>query len=224
MNPIATTLLVASTLFARGAQPIADSVAEFSNIQGGNNWYYGYYDLTADTTPGYDATNDFTEFPVFGPADLPGDAWWNGGSFWTQLTATAGHPNTDGDNAGRTPGEHWAIRRWVSTATSLVRVYGHLAKGAAGGDGSTFTVYLNGRRVFERFVPANDVVGAEYSFGVGLNEGDLVDFAVSDAGGIHFDALVYSAKIEPATLTLTAATAFEVGTPQSPENLPTRAI
>ncbi|MBX3734974.1 MAG: hypothetical protein KF791_20555 [Verrucomicrobiae bacterium] len=213
MKLIVLILLASFSPISLRAQPIADSVAEFSNIQGGNNWYYGYYDLTSDTTPGYDATNDFTEFPVFGPADFTGNAWRISGSFWTQITAGIVHPNADGDNGGRTPAEHWAIRRWVSETTALVRVYGHVAKHAPGGDGTQFTVFVNGRKVFERFVPASDIVGTEYSFGVGLNEGDLVDFALTAAGGIYFDGTSYSVRIEPADFTLTAATAFEIGTP-----------
>ena len=47
-------------------QPIADSSMDWSldGEQGVNNWYYGYYNLTLDEDPGYEA-DDFIEFEEF---------------------------------------------------------------------------------------------------------------------------------------------------------------
>src|SRR6266700_2640875 len=44
--------------------PVADSIADwsYSGTQGEKNWFYGYYNVTEDTFPGYQTTN-FTAFP-----------------------------------------------------------------------------------------------------------------------------------------------------------------
>lgn len=207
--------LLAGLILALGsssvpAQLIADSVSGFSEVQGANNWHYGYYDLTADPSPGYDAELDFTPFPVVGPGNLGVTAWRTRGSFWTEVAATSAHPHA-GDAT-----EHWAIRRWISDTTGLVRIHGHLAKHTAGGNGVRFTAYINGRKVFERLVGGGDTVGSDYSFGVGLNAGDKVDFAMDAAGDILYDTLVHSIRIEPAEWIVTSTPAIEIGTPTVP--------
>ncbi|MBX3744561.1 MAG: hypothetical protein KF833_04570 [Verrucomicrobiae bacterium] len=209
MKRLPAGLILAFFCASASAQPIADSVSGFSNVQGANNWHYGYYNVTADTTPGYDPEHDFTPFPVFEPGNL-GSPAWRIGSFWTEVTATSAHPHA-GDAQ-----EHWAIRRWISGTTGLVRISGHLAKHSAGGNGVRFTVYINGRKVFERLVSGGDTAGSGYSFGVGLKEGDRVDFAVDAAGDIFYDTLVHSIQIEPAEWVMTSATAIEIGTPTVP--------
>lgn len=195
------------------AQVIADSVAEFSGVQGSNNWYYGFYNLSADFVPGYDPTNDFTRFPNYIAAD---PSWSINDSFWTAITPTFCHPNTDGNNNGRTPQEHWPIRRWVSEVTGLVKIHGHLAKHGVGGDGVTGMVMVNGRKVWEQWISNNDTAGVYYSFGVGLRQGDLVDFALSDAGNANGDRTLFNGVIERADFVLSTATAIEVGVPTVP--------
>src|SRR5439155_23319762 len=64
---------------------VADSAAEFSGTQGEKNWYYGYYNKTADTVVTGYQVNDFTLFPnspgPHGPNNFWDGAawhWWNG--------------------------------------------------------------------------------------------------------------------------------------------------
>jgi hypothetical protein len=200
-------IFVIAAVTLRG-QPVADSVADFSGTQGRNNWYYGYYNVSADVTPGYNPTNDFAQLPQFAV-----DFWRISGSFWTEIHADWMHPNSSGDNVGRTPQEHWAIRRWVSEITGLVRIHGRLAKVDGAGDGVVWKVFVNGRSVFERFIEGTDTAGTNYSFGVGIKEGDLIDFALDDAGTPGADSTYFTAVIERADFALTTAPAVEVGIP-----------
>lgn len=193
------------------AQVIADSVAEFSGVQGSNNWYYGFYNLSADFVSGYDPTNDFTRFPQFD------GGWWINSSYFTSIWATGCHPNSDWNNGGRALQEHWPIRRWVSDVTGLVRIHGRLAKDSAGGgDGVQGMVFVNGRKVWEQWINYGDTAGVSYSFGTGLNQGDLVDFALSDAGSSLYDSSTFTGIVERPDFVLSTAAAIEVGVPTIP--------
>lgn len=198
---------------------LANSVSEFSGKQGSNNWYYGYYNLTGDLTPGYNATNDFTLLPRSG-YDTYGAVWNINETFWTEVYPDALHPNSDGDNAGGTPQEHWAIRRWLSEVTGLVRIHGWLAKldtsDPSRSDGVVGMILVNGREVYSRRIEPMDGTGAYYSVVVGLREGDRVDFALSDAGNPYSDSTIFTAIIEPAPQTLSVATAVEASSPTVP--------
>jgi hypothetical protein len=206
---IAILILLATCFAVRiAAQSLADSVAEFSGKQGSNGWYYGYYNLSADRISGYDPTNDFRRFPAYFEG-----SWNISGSYWTRLNAQYTHPNTDGNNNGKTSQEHWSILRWVSELTGLVRVHGRLAKISTGGDGVIGTVYLNGRKVYEHWISGIDATGIQYSFGLVVHEGDLLDFALSDAGEATSDGSLFTAVVDRADMVLSSGTAIEVAVP-----------
>jgi hypothetical protein len=189
------------------AQVLADSGAEFSGVQGSNNWYYGFYNLSADFVPGYDPTNDFTSLPVFSGGD-----WYINGSYGTHIYQNSMHPSTLAQ-AGQ---EHWPIRRWVSEVKDLVQIHGRFAKGAAGGDGVTGMVFINGRKVWEHWISGGDTTGVNYSFVVGVHQGDFVDFALSAAGNNAYDFTDFTGIVERADFVLSTATAIEVGVPTIP--------
>lgn len=176
---------------------IANSVSEFSAVQGVNNWFYGYYNLSNDLVSGYDPTQDFTELPR---SERPSvhQIWNIGETFYTQVGANLMMPNSGTDNAGRTLREHWAIRRWVSDVTGPVSISGLLAKLGAGFDGVIASILVNGRSIYERTVAGTDAVGVQYKVGVKVEEGDLVDFVVKARNTVHSDETLFTAIIEPA--------------------------
>ena len=193
MKTAIVSLLLAAATATVYAQNIADSVAGYSGTQGLNGWWYGYYDVSGDTVPGYDPTNDFAQCTIW-----DGSIWWAGDSVWTSLVASSGHPNGSVNNPGRPTREQWAVRRWVSTVTGAFQVYGHIAKeNTACGDGTTAMVFLNGTNLLTRSLAAGDGTGSDYSLEVQLQANDMLDFAISagccgDAGcdGTTFTAVV----------------------------------
>src|SRR4030095_14289204 len=87
---------------AYDAVVLADSVADWSRRgqQAENNWFYGYYNLTADANGQYD-TADFTPFlrdnGPWSPSNFwDGSAWnWNPDNVpWDTIGETAVHPNS----------------------------------------------------------------------------------------------------------------------------------
>jgi hypothetical protein len=189
---------------------LADSVGDFSNVQGQDNWYYGFYDKTNDPDHTYNSVTDFqlmTEFRSIyeGPAWLVED-----GTYWTSLWASGGHPNGLVTSGGRTSVEHFAIRRWVSDFSGSATISGVLAKlNTTGGNGIAGRIWLNGVHIYGQFISGTDGVGVDYSIDVDVSTGDTVDFMI-DAWMARdsFDSTTFTATIvgesapipEPSTL------------------------
>ena len=172
---------------------LADSVADWSEDgeQGANNWFYGYYNLTLDFDFIY-SEDDLIEFvndfgPAGGAVSPEGNHWtgleWDllgeGLGPWTMLGPEATHPN--GGNSEPFD-EHWTIRRWVSDRDSVVALIWHMRKTAAGGDGVTGHLFVNGQEVDTASVAGSDVEGITRSLVVSLQEGDVVDLALTPVG------------------------------------------
>ena len=178
---------------------IADSAADWSvtGTQGEKNWFYGYYNRTADPDRVYQATN-FTPFPR-----APGPQSAN--NFWDQEEWDWFSGNPPFDKVGQywmTPNgtnngaEHWVIRRWVSSATGSVSAeWGALKEmpdqNNSGGGGVTMRLYQNGILRDSAVVPGGSVGGVRRT--VTLNSvavGDTIDIAVDPTnvdGRIHDD-------------------------------------
>jgi len=209
MKAVLGLLVLAVMAMSVCAQHYADSLAGYSGTQGGNGWWYGYYDVTGDVVPGYNATNDFQLFPHWDGAE-----WHITNSLVPSISAYNEHPS----GATNTPGfplrEEWAIRRWVSSVTDTVRIYGHVAKyNTQCGDGVTVMVLLNGRKVMTRALAGGDGVGFDYSVGVQLRTNDLVDMVVTAGccGDAGCDGTQFTMTIDHASFTMNVQTAVEVG-------------
>src|SRR5438067_668152 len=136
---IGSLIFVAATATLCG-QNYADAEGGYSGTQGSNSWWYGYYNASADLTPGYDPTNDFQQFTIFSDPE-----WHISGGYVTSLGPAQGHPSGATNTPGWPLGEQWAIRRWVSTVADTVRIHGHISKVSSecGGDGPTTKILLN---------------------------------------------------------------------------------
>ncbi len=182
------------------AVPVADSVSEFSSVQGQDDWYYGYY-----TTPG-----DYTTFTPMSLFDSTGwTEWWEESSTqppWTLLWDTGGHPGSS----------HWAVRRWVSETTGTVTISGLLQDNDPGVSGGVVgRILVDGVEVFSQVVDAypGSTYGppsVNYSITVPVSLGAYVDFAIDANGYEGYDNTTFTATIdaavtpvpEPATLLL----------------------
>lgn len=171
---------------AFGLVPVADSVTGWSaaGVQGAGGWYYGYYNRTEDTTPGYQAS-EFVAFPRGGVEYGPGN-FWNGSRYrwpsatapWDMIGPTDAHPN--GENNGA---EHWVIRRWVSTTDGAIEARWRLAKTNPNGSGVTGQVYWNGILQDSASIGGGDVVGVDRTVVLpAVAAGDAIDLVLTPAG------------------------------------------
>lgn len=215
-------LALAAALPAQAAL-VADSVLEFSGVQGTDGWSYGYFNHTAQ---GAYATGGFTTFALYD----------NGGSRWKATDAQVGANNNvflnidrfGGHPAGLGPESQdaniWAMRRWVSDVDALVRMDFDLRKlntnPSAGG--ITGHIFVDGIEIFSRFIASDDGVGFQSYFMLDLDVGTVIDFAIDPTGilvpgrgdsvesaradGTHFSARITTAEVpEPATIGLVLA-------------------
>jgi hypothetical protein len=172
----------------RSSQVVADSISEFSGEQGANGWSYGYWDYTADTDKSYNQATDFQLLRQFGSDPInqlstrpelgTGKLWTlQDGVYYTSLWAGGGHPNGILDLGAHTQVEHWAVRRWVSTANGPVTISGHAAKVLATnwGGGIQTRIVVDGTTVFSAAI---DNQGTDYSVKAEVHRGSRVDFLI----------------------------------------------
>jgi hypothetical protein len=166
---------------------VADSAADWSTagVQGEKNWFYGYYNRSADPNRTYQAA-DFTPFPRSSGPSSPSNFWdeeeWDWfsgdppfdkiGQYWMV-------PN--GTNNGA---EHWVIRRWVSEVSGTLSLQWAAFKelpdqNNPGGGGVTVRIFHNGAPRDSAVVAGGDVFGVNRT--VTLNNvqvGDTIDIAL----------------------------------------------
>lgn len=166
------------------ATVLTDSSADFSGIQGDHQWYYGYYNRTADTVSGY-STNDFLPFPrtdaAFGAENYWDGTQWRYGARTPPLTAIGAvtmRPNAVA-NGGF---EHWAIRRWVSPVAGTLRVAVEFGKEITGGTGLTLRTYRRGALAETVILGGDDTTGTNWVSEFPVSRGDRLDFVVLPQG------------------------------------------
>ncbi|MBD2505061.1 beta strand repeat-containing protein [Anabaena azotica] len=176
---------------------IANSQTEFSGVQGQNNWYYGYYD-------GPFTSSDFQQMTQFS-----GGWFVQYENYWTFLSSNGGHPNGVITSGGRTPVEHWAVRRWVSEVDGEIQIYGTLAKAdVGGGNGIIGHIFVDGVKVWSQSIAGTDGTGVNYQIQTKVKLGSVVDFAIDpkDANDVvdstSFTAQINALNQTPTNLTL----------------------
>ncbi len=98
---------------------IANSVTDFSGVQGQANWSYGYWSRIADDDGVYQDAN----FIPFAANTFSGARWrWPTAEAESELTARGGVPT--GVNLAFGRPEHWVIRRYVSEFDGPLRITG----------------------------------------------------------------------------------------------------
>ena len=174
------------------SEVVADSVADFSDVQGLNNWYYGYYDgdPPAPFTP-----SDFELLPQFFDGEWEIDN--APGGFWTQVGATRFHPNGTFTSGLRQPVVHWAVRRWVSDVAGRHLIRGILEDEnpfVGPGNGIVAYIFVDDLEVFTYSL--DEAQSTSYSLEVNLSAGAIVDFAVDPRMGSDLtDSTRFTAQI-----------------------------
>jgi hypothetical protein len=169
------------------AAVVANSVTEFSCVQGQDNWRYGYYD-------GPFTSSDFQEMTQCIPdPQYGGHAWWvNPANYWTSVRSEVSFPNGPA-SCGRQPVEHWAVRRWISETTGTVTISGVVQNMFGGFDGFTALIIVDGTVVWSQHVPGTAPI--PYSTDVAVSAGSLLDFAVDPGGSDCNDHAKFTATI-----------------------------
>jgi hypothetical protein len=206
------------------AAVIANSIGEFSGVQGQDNWFYGFYNQgTVGGLPhGYTA-GSFAQFDTFSTTWTSSDAQVgaNNNDF-LNLNANGGHPN------GLDLGQDrliWAVRRYVSEVSGLIDITFDLRKinveNPLGG-GITGRIFIDGVEVDTRFIQNRDGAGVQATITRNVAVGSFIDFAIDPtsnnppagesafsarADGSHFSAVISSpaAVPEPTSCVLFAA-------------------
>ena len=183
---------------------IANSQAQFSGVQGQNDWYGGYrvFDPSAGSTNySYNANTDFIPF-----AGGEGGGTWDGvgqtwtGSSWDLNTASAGpwsyeaaldlHPNGAGSppdigGVADPANEQWVIRRWVAkklTKDTQVTIIWQVKKTNLAGNGVSGLLFINGKLVDFKAIAGTDGAGEIRRYRATLKPNDIVDLALSPEG------------------------------------------
>lgn len=173
---------------------IADSIGEFSGVQGQNGWFNGYRNYTLDLAEGgtmdYDPNADFIPYPGgegLGDWDGVTQTWSNGAwdlnteaaGPWTFQNAQSIHPN--GENSFPNE-EHWAIRRWVAselTGETNATIIWQVRKENLNPDGVTGALFINGRLVDSQTIAGTDGTNPKRRYSTVLKKGDIVDLALT---------------------------------------------
>ncbi|MBL8875856.1 MAG: hypothetical protein JNM86_08685 [Phycisphaerae bacterium] len=166
------------------AQPIADSLADYSGIQGYRNWYYGYSKYTSGTL------GPFQQLTLFN-----NNVWYRaeggGTSYWTSIWKGGQHPNAAISTGGRLGEENWVIRRWVAPPGFLqyIHISGSVQKQSiTGGDGSVFHLMVNSGNYTNIFLVSNDLTAHTFSQDICVAGGDRVDFIVDPNINDQYDS------------------------------------
>ena len=209
--PLAAGLMWLTT----GAQAteIANSVTEFSGVQGQDGWRYGYFLYQEGDEFDYDPT-DWIEFAADGSTehDFDNNHWtgskWDlsieaGTGPWTEILAEGGHPN--GTNSAPNE-EHWVIRRWVAdelpegTVTDLALEWHIRASNTGGGGGTAGQLHINGVMMDKFVIGGTDGTGVTRTYYAKVEKGDIVDLAMTpentdETRGDGADSTFFSLKI-----------------------------
>jgi hypothetical protein len=170
---------------------IANSITEFSGVQGSNGWRHGYRNFTLDGGGiNYDPETQFIPYvggEGMGPWDGVNQQWtgnaWDletaGTGPWTYLGSTSVHPN--GTNSFPFE-EHWAIRRWIAdevTNGTPVTIIWQIQKSNPSGGGVGGALFINGILVDSEVIPGDGTSTQARRYSTTLQKGDIVDLAIT---------------------------------------------
>jgi hypothetical protein len=169
---------------------VADSVSDFSGVQGQDNWFYGYYSGSLDPT-------SFSQMNVFDSPSRPNTWLVDENEFYTGIDSIGGHPN--GAPSTRNDVVQFAVRRWIVESTGLFTISGNLADLDLGfGDnGVVGRIYSGTTEIFSQIIGAGDMAGVDYSWTGNLVAGTTVDFVIDPfQANDFFDSTRFTATIQ----------------------------
>jgi len=173
-----------------GAAPmLADSLADYSLVQGQGGWYYGYY------MP--ETGMDFYLMDVGGQDWLGTEAWVvDEETSWAMIMGDSVHAHGPQASRGSEPGTVLSTRRWVSDVEGLTEIEGLLAKRAvSGGDGVEGLIMVDGAAIWQQEIAFDDTNGVGFSLSVPVTVGTVIDFALGPRGDSNYDTSLFGSRI-----------------------------
>ena len=199
----AGTIALAGEGGTAGAEPeenvrlLADSVADFSLVQGEHGWYYGYDGGSLDSFALMTRTAVITLYvPVTNDV---WDCWVNDVAHWTQIFRLGAHPNGTDTSPPSPKLLQRAVRRWVSSFSGAVTISGEIAKidvAAMGSNGVDASVYVDGMQRYTTFISGEDGGGLSYELTALVHVGSTLDFVLDPHDGDdHHDLSRFTAIV-----------------------------
>lgn len=185
--------LVVLSIFGAGVQAdvLANSIDDFSGIQGQDDWFYGYYRVDTGDSPTVPAS--FQEADNYN-SDFS-NAWsFAGSGDWLAIAAENQHPHIPGAGLN-TPGEYWATRRWVSDFEGEINLTGFVDEGDLGGDGVVVRLFIDGTKFgqWDLLSVTNSMIPFDITTTVSV--GSTVDLTVDPKDNIFFDGTTVELNI-----------------------------
>jgi len=168
---------------------VADSVADYSLVQGQAGWYYGYF------MPSVDA--DF-RLMTRGGQTWPGADCWvvDEDLYYAMIRKMDMHSNGSTASRSGPPVDIWSSRRYVSEVAGLVSVTGLLAKAdPRGGDGIVGHILLDGVEVWSQYIAGTDGTGISFAIELDVDVGSTLDFMVTNNRSPWFDTTRFMSQI-----------------------------
>lgn len=195
---------------------IADSITEFSGVQGQDNWSYGFFN---NSQSGYNV-GGFVEFKSFNAGvwkatddQTPGSLFNND---FLSINSVGGHPTGIGLGQDQIL---WAVRRYTSEVAGLIKIDFDLRKENVlepRGGGITGRIFIDGTPIYEKLIANLDNVGVQSSLFASVNIGSKIDFAIDSLGvlgGSTDDP--YSARADGSRFSATISQNLTVPEPSS---------
>ncbi len=169
------------------AAPIADSIADFSNVQGQNGWYYGFFNQGPNNSTAY-TPGSFQNFTTYGVVGA--DVWGaSGAQVGLQNNVYLGLGSATGHPTGLKPPDDqdsiiWAVRRYVSEVAGDIDIALDLRKDNLNqnGGGITGRVFVDGVEIYTQFVAATNGVGFQPTLVRNVALNSTIDFVIDPLG------------------------------------------
>jgi hypothetical protein len=167
---------------------LADSVADFSFMQGDHGWQYGYDSGTLESFTLMTHPDRLVTAYV-PPSNDVWKGWASDTAHWTQIFQLGAHPNGTISSMPANSILERAVRRWTSTYAGEVTISGEIAKiDLVGSNGVDAFIYVDGKEVYKTFIAGDDGGGRSYEVRKMLKIDSNVDFVLDPhEGDDHHD-------------------------------------
>ena len=170
----------------RADQLIANSLRDFSSEQGKGGWSYRYIGNNQSGSAPYDPAKTIPMTWQTLPGDWA-DVWTGPGSYFSL-------GEEGGSGSVINGGQGWAVLRWTSDRSGLVRITAS-PRASAPGDGIGVKVFAEGRELFSQLLPP--ATGAKIDLTTEVSAGTRLDFVVTPGAGTdtNFDNVDWNISI-----------------------------
>ncbi len=170
----------------RSDQLIADSLRDFSEVQGNNGWSYHFTGNDKTGSARYDPAKVSPMRWLPSPGDWA-DVWTGPGKYFTLSEEGGSGGIIDG-------GQGWAVLRWTSDRDGSVHILA-TPRAPTQGDGIGVKVFADGKELFSQLLPIKTTAAIDLTPTV--SKGTRLDFVVTPGPGtdINYDSVSWRISI-----------------------------